>query len=319
MTNSDLPVEWFIATLIFLSIIFIMILFISFYSLCQMCGSGHKQKIKPLFRNLTITSIIAFCLTSFTDIIHMFIHMMEHKSFSSPIEPKISGIADMFYYIGDITFYTLLLCRVYHVFAQTQFKLSKITIYIFCIQLIISFLAAIWHTLVVAFFYHSWEQWVQRGMPATYVLSANDFLLNVSLFILFYYKLKQTIVQIQTWNENESSINNSSANLFDVMTKHSVLYSLAIITNQFFFVGVMLMCFTDLGHEHFSVGLIMIMILRSIEDLINVLALWLVLPHNKNVYSMCCCTCHRCVSAVCKAMTKHNTLKQRLISRDSNY
>ena len=75
------------------------------------------------------------------------------------------------------------------------------------------------------------------------------------------------------------------------------------------------MAFTDLGHEHFSIGLVMIMVLRSIEDMINVLALWLVLKNNRLIYDKCCRKCNKCVTRVCKAMNREQiSLEQKLIS-----
>jgi len=258
----------------------------------------------PLFRNMTIFSMISFCLCSIADIAHLIIHLLAGASFSSPIEPKVSGMGDLFYYVADISFYALLLGRLYRVFEETEFKLSKVWLCILFTLLMLAVVAATWHTLVIFFFFHSWAQWLQLGMPATCVLSCNDFVLNMSLFILFYYKLKQTITTIQRFNDRES-INRTVHTMFNVMAKHSVLYSVAIITNQLFFIGVMLMAFTDLGHDYFTIGLIMILVLRAIEDVVNVLALWLILPQNKHIYRCCCGCCHRCVGRTCQGIVKN--------------
>ena len=166
-------------------------------------------------------------------------------------------------------------------------------------QVVISAIAAIIHTLVITFFYHSWDDWVQRGLPATYVLSANDFILNSSLFILFYVKLKQAIINIEKMHYHRRGTVLTKG-LFRLMAKHSVLFGIAIITNQFFFFGVMLMAVTDLGHDDFSMGLIMILVLRSTEDLINALALCLVLKNNESLYRNCCSSCHSLTESTCR-------------------
>lgn len=238
----------------------------------------------------------------------MTMNMMSPHSFTSPIEPYIAGVADMSYYMGSLAFYSLLLYRIYFIFKETELRLSRLTLAVMCVQVVISALAAIAHTVVITFYFHSWEDWVQRGLPATYVLMGNDLLLNGSLFLLFYVKLKEAIINIMRISHHRQGAKLTTG-LFRLMAKHSVLFGICIITNQLFFVGVMLMAVTDLGHQHFSEGLMLILVLRATEDLINSLALCLVLKGNESVYRNCCAPCHSCTEASCRWLNGSHGLR----------
>merc|ERR1719203_2781371 len=113
-----------------------MMLIIAIYTLSKLCKKqppSPKPSIRPLFRNLTIVSLLAFCMTGIADIGHMYIHMMSPHSFANPIEPYIAGLADAVYYIGSISFYSLLLYRIYFIFQETELQLSKLTLWLMCI------------------------------------------------------------------------------------------------------------------------------------------------------------------------------------------
>eukprot|EP01084_Bolivina_argentea_P124589 220766_1 len=303
MVNGEANGIWFFAAFALMGTICIVIWHIAILACYRLCQHGHNATIEyaddiqtsPHFRYPTIIAIYAFFFTLITDIIHVYIHLMESKSFSNPIEPKIAGLADSLYYIGTVIFYTLLVFRIHFVFNQSaQFKLSRFTLTILGVMIGISAVAAIWYIIIITFFFKSWTDWVRYGIPATYVLSANDFVLNVTLFCLFYAKLRALIKSFRKYASGNASIA-STSKLFDIITKHSVLFGSAIITNQLFFAGVMVMAFTDLGQKNFTAGLLMIMTLRSIEMLVNVCALWLVLKMNVHAYICCCGSCHKCV------------------------
>ena len=111
--------------------------------------------------------------------------------------------------------------------------------------------------------------------PASIILMVDDFILNSSLMILFIYKLRQ----VSLMNDN------IDRTIIDVMTRHTLLFGSAVITNQLFFIGLIVTFITD-------TFLWYIYVLRGFENLANIIVLYLSLQVNNTLYLSICKSCH---------------------------
>ena len=107
----------------------------------------------------------------------------------------------------------------------------------------------------------------------------------------FWCQLKRTVVDIDIQS-------NIYQNLANVLTKHIVLFGIAIITNQFFFVWIMAFSWYD-NPKYMLFTLIIAYCVRSMEICINIIVLWLVLNINYRRYIYCCRCPHIFVAQCC--------------------
>eukprot|EP00483_Globobulimina_turgida_P011456 UN11478 len=90
----------------------------------------------------------------------------------------------------------------------------------------------------------------------------------------------------------------TSVNLItNVITKHSVLFGFAILVNQGFFISQMITNFLKINDS--LINQCMNYMLRGLENVTNVLVLWLVLRINYDEYICFCKYCHFCVTRCC--------------------
>lgn len=139
--------------------------------------------------------------------------------------------------------------------------------------------------------------WKKYDTPPMIFIGVIDFLLNVSLLYLFVSKLKE-ILQVRLLNcdiysiINESSQNDSidedasqqSADLLRLMTRHTILFGIAIITNQIWYITVLIQTKKDYNFY------ISDFCFRALENLCNCIVLFMGLKKNLKCY-MCICSC----------------------------
>ena len=197
--------------------------------------------------------------------------------------------SDIFYYIGSISFYIIAILKVYFSFKGSAFEIKPIQLIIVICFITLSMIVSIYYCVWIA----AWDYIPNADAhlfntyesPAIYTLMVFDFCLNFGLLSFFLYKLYQ-VIKLQLSNSETSLIDNQHANRFiDVMIKHSLLFGIAIISNQLWFIGLIFMLTTGKFQWY-------IFIFRGTECLVNVIALFLNLKYNKDIYMKLCFACH---------------------------
>eukprot|EP01084_Bolivina_argentea_P143328 251730_1 len=234
---SHLPVDaiWFDIVFLWTGTCFFILFSISYINICQQYVSDSRKKETHLFRILTSFTIVAFVLCSSFDIAHIAVHYMECSNFQSHTEAIIAGCADIAYFVASISFYSMLIIRMRFLFKETFYRISYYTLFILFFLVFIIMFFAVWHCYTTAFNQHN-SDYTPKERPATLALSISDFLLNISLFLLFYYKLRQTIMSFECGKVLSNY--DASHRLLQVISKHSILFGIAVIANQCFYIGI---------------------------------------------------------------------------------
>ena len=139
---------------------------------------------------------------------------------------------------------------------------------------------------------------------ALYFSISFDFLLDVTLFILFIHKIKnKNSMEGMEIADDLSSIdyhgrmdyNSDKTAIWNIMIKHCVLFGIALLSDQAFYISmiiddlesiVVLNLFRDYG-------------IRCIENVLNIVVLWLVLKVNNDRYVQICKCWHKCILKYC--------------------
>ena len=262
--------------------------------------------------------------------------------------------ANVFWYIGSITIYSLLIARLYLTFQTTSYALSNCLTVFIGLLISISALCGIYYCAIIASVQDEFEV-VVLNRPATIILEINDFILNTTLLILFVYKLKCITAEMHDYDKAKTLLLNSDDNDYTlntpsmqsrnitsfswsssltanksvigdveldqhqskfmrVITRHTLLGSFVIFANQLFWMGYI--------YDVYIIRDITINLypaicysLRSTENLINIMVLYLSLKINDNMYFKLCALCHKgcykCnVKQTQRTITKRLTIKQ---------
>ena len=143
--------------------------------------------------------------------------------------------------------------------------------------------------------------WVKHDTIPMITIGVIDFILNISLLYLFIDKLKQ-ILQVRLLfssdvyrlinddinsQEEEDHDSTQSRDLLRLMTRHAILFGIAIITNQVWYITVLVQYNQNINFylSHFC--------FRTLENTANVIVLFLGLKANWNCYMCLCGCCHR--------------------------
>eukprot|EP01084_Bolivina_argentea_P159554 277868_1 len=263
--------------------------------------------INRTYRNLTMISMLSFTMTSIGDCIHLKL-FSESISQNSIIVSNISenitkASIDFIYFVGNIVFYILILLRI-----SQPFELKSCIYYSLVILILISAIVSIFYCAAV-FFILSTERQITYTIPASIALSIDDFILNSVISFIFIDKMRKTIANI---DPTVSETAEKNVNLIvNVIIKHSVLFGFAIFVNQGW--AIMNILTTTYSVEVFKLG--MEYCVRALENLTNILVLWLMLRINYNKYICICKYCHLCIGQWCMehsktSVTLHNPYLQ---------
>ena len=133
--------------------------------------------------HLVTICVISCTLCTISDLTRWIIGTASHKGiFSSPLN-QIMTIADGFYYIACICFYSIAVSRIYYAFKDSFYEISSRLIKFFIILISISGIAGLWHIIMASIQPKNGSQdfFQIYGIPAIIVLSINDFILNTGL------------------------------------------------------------------------------------------------------------------------------------------
>eukprot|EP01084_Bolivina_argentea_P013281 24883_1 len=238
---------------------------------------SNNMKMSNVFRYSQIICSIGCTLNIYSDLSRFFvaIGLNTNDLWHDPITPIYSH-ADALYYLGAISFYIIAILRVDKVFVNTAYEINKRFLLFIWTLLFISIGTAIYYCLIVAILLNGGQEKVMRNFfkydaAAFIILMVIDFTLNSSLMIIFVYKLRQLLVSTQY----------VESPMTDVMTRHTILFGFAIGTNQLFFISLVIGLFAGTLRWW-------IYILRSSENLTNIIVLYLSLSTNRDIYMKIC-------------------------------
>ena len=241
------------------------------------------------YRGLTVTCIIALTMCTIGDIVHIIIRLQDFPDCPTWYiqETILMAVKDAVYYFANIMFYVLLLSRMYN-----AFDLNKgITLGLW-ILIMIALLASIFYLLIIFYFGTNSHGFQDHIRYAAIPLSITDFILNLGLFFTFWYQMRKTVIDVDVQS-------NIYQNIANVLTKHIVLFGIAIFATQLFYIYVLFYSFSDRLLSNEGIDLTLSYVVRSIGIFIDVLVLWLVLNINYGKYICCCKYCHLCVAKCC--------------------
>ena len=266
--------------------------------------SSHNMKMSKLFRNTQIICSIGCSLNIYSDFSRFIVALAINTNdlWHDPMT-QIYSHADAFYYLGAISFYIIAILRLNTVFQNTAYEINKYYFYFVCTLIVISICTATYYCFIVAILLggtgdHVQEMFFKYDGPATIILMIIDFILNSNLMVLFVYKLHQLLVSTQYIVESNSN------SMVDVMTRHTILFGIAIGTNQLFFVSLVIGIFE--GALSWWVY-----IFRSTENLVNIIVLYLSLSINRDIYMRFCGKINNAVKTCCV-----NQITQKEVSND---
>ena len=226
------------------------------------------------------------------DLTHMFYTFFIPESFT-PATHTIMWFADNLYFVGDILFYILLIKRVYDTFKDTTYALNKPLLIFLSIILTISSLSTLYYAVTLAFLVKSGSDWVYWDEPPNVILMVNDFILNLSLCILFIVKLRQVVIEfemVHNWHleDKDADLSSKGYRLLDVVTRHSIVFGLAIFTNQLYYAACIYISYSGMIAKNFAHGAAIGGSVRAMENVVNLFALWIALSMNFKIYIKLC-------------------------------
>eukprot|EP01084_Bolivina_argentea_P180782 312325_1 len=283
MENVILVLTWFIFMVVIIGVV------ISSLSINELCIKDSSEWINKLYRNLTIIAMVAYTLTSIGD----FVQLLVFDSTLIAVQLKyIRGVLlvakDVIYFFGNTVFYILILFRV-----SQPLQLNKYIYYTILLLICIAAIASICYCITVFMFYLLPDIFasylsINDVLPVEWTISVTDFVLNVVLLTIFGWKLRNLVNNVTI--DSDTAVNNVYL-ITNVMIKHSILFGIATIMNQSFILSdVLVGANSDYNDITMSIGYS----LRAVENITNVLVLWLVLRINYGKYICVCKYCHLC-------------------------
>ena len=113
--------------------------------------------------------------------------------------------------------------------------------------------------------------------------------------MVFASKMRHMIIDVgpSLSTQVERNVNLISHTLI----KHSLLFGIAMIMNQCFFIADLYLGIADAYEDIWFLYIVYSM--RSLENVTNILVLWLVLRVNYEKYICLCKPCHKCIGKCC--------------------
>ena len=298
--------ESYLIAICFIGIGLLIVISISVLAVIKLCILDSSSWINKTYRNLTVIAIFSSTLCSTGDFIHILIRFLNfpNRPYGDIYESVMVIIVMAIYYFGCVTFYLLLLQRIKAIFGLNT-CVTHILSALICIYIITATISCI----IVYLVHNNPENWPFLGF-AQIILSVDDFILNLALFITFFRKLRNIVGKVDAKIITSNYGNQMNILLINAMTKHCVLFGIALIVNQLYFLYDIYDLIFNV-HRTIQSMFINTYIIRCVENAINVLILWLVLKINYNQYICICKYCHLCIGKCC--------IKQEPIVKENSY
>ena len=232
--------------------------------------------------------MIAYTLCLVGDIAHIIIRYKYFLTSQDWIlsEAYLAGANDTAYYLGNFTFFLLLLQRI-----KTSFQLSKCMMRYLLLLLIISITSSTIYCFLM--FYGAGKTGSKVESDAeiiSYPLAVGDFILNLSLFVIFVHKIynKDSMEGMEIADDISTSVSQGGINedkkaIWNVMIKHCMLFGIVLIVNQAWPVLVIIDILI-VDANNFPYILARDYTIRSFENVTNIVILWLALKINNDIY-----------------------------------
>eukprot|EP01084_Bolivina_argentea_P182223 314628_1 len=310
----------------YLGICLLVATFVCTASYCQLCcvhaskkankiiaDFGDSLNLKPIFRNTHLfcitTSVLCIAMDWSKFIVCGFILNTGGNIWPSSVNQYYAA-ADGFYYAGSISFYVIAFLKPYDIFRNTKYEIKSYIYCLFTTFILISAITAIYYVFAVVYFI----PFFRYDIPAIIILTVNDFILNTGLMILFVSKLRTCLFELHHVSGDINNIKTISQKWGDLITKHTLLFTISILTNQFFLLSIIVSFATTDSFGWYWTSF------RGTENLANVIVLYLSLAMNTRKYKCLCDKCHKRVkkcfmhkSHVPKAIA---SMTQELIAED---
>eukprot|EP01084_Bolivina_argentea_P270227 459441_1 len=302
LTNTDV-----LYSAAFIASFALICMIVSITLICQLL-IRPVDKIPTISTILIIFCVICSTLCEMADLSrHIICYILNKDLYFYPLN-NIYGGADLLYYLGAISFYLIAVFRLQIHFHGTNYAMKYWVLSFFYILIAISFLLSIFYVTIVfmipandtassnAYNYTFYVKW--DTIPLI-VMAIIDFVLNSSLLIAFVIKLKQlltaTLSEQDIYNlkiDKYCYLYNPSAKVLLIITRHSILFGLTIITNQLFYTELLIRMYIipttyDIHFSNFC--------FRALENTLNCIALFLSLQSNLGTYASLCGCCHMAI------------------------
>ena len=279
--------------------------------------------ISNSFKKLTIITMIAYTLCTIGDIAQVIIRYEYYlpSALWHHNEAYLSGTVDFIYYTGNVTFFILLFMRI-----RKSFQVSKSIMYYLSLLLLISIICCIAWCFIVIYFSDTTGVILEYYIAIdSWPLSIDDFLLNLSLFILFIHKIKnkdsmegiEVADDVSSFGTDDEYNDKSKVIIWNVMIKHCVLFGISLFLNQVWYLANIINALaTTESITNFSLLLIKDYTARSVENLINIIILWLVLKINNDKYVYLCKCWHSFILKYCMKEDPNNIREGFVVDED---
>ena len=293
-----------LADIIFIGICSIPIMTITVWAIYQLCVQDSSSWINKTYRNFTVFIMITFTFSTIGDLVHM---ILKYTYFPKRImfdttQNALAASIDLAYFIGNIAFYVLILLRI-----TLPFELNKYVTYSLAFVIFLFGLAALRYIGYV------FENKGSTDLAWTWItisLMILDLILSGFIYTIFVYKMKNTIINI---DPSLSKAAEQNVNLMtNVITKHCVLFGSSLLVNQGFYAMLVVWNIGDnQGGNDPNHAILRIILapftVRTVENVTNVLILWLLLRINYHRYIKLCKCCHLCVGKCCFKIVDNET------------
>ena len=287
----------------------------------------NQYVLSNMIKYGSITCFIACTMNTGCDFAHNYWGYLESSQYQLYTKHYhiLIGFADICYYTATISLYLIIVNRLYTTFKKTQYYLSKLTIIFISILLMLSALEGITYFTSEFIWNAKYEYEIIGSLATVYVII--DGTLNLTVSILFINKLRKSMIDV---DENEDkflpflqqeqsqlddksnvsgdeqrkkvSLNAHQIKFLNLMTRYTLLSVIAIIFNQLFNLSSIFCTFYYTNTpSNIIEGSYM---LRSMENLINVIVIYLNFGFNAKEYYCLCGCCHRNCLKIMKVNTK---------------
>ena len=260
---------------------------------------------------------ICYIITGCFDWIHCLLIGYNEYSFTNDknnyIISLIICIGDIFYFIGSLSLYLLLLIRLYLIFANKKYKVKPSFIGLMVLLILFSLV------MMGIYLFPINKPIYQRKIPVI-LICVNELIISVILSVSFVKKLRWYIVNqiknINSIDDRELLLNDMNNNknapinkIFELTIKHTILSIIMVFVNIWFY-SILLY---EILIQYNDITATIEYTLRSFEMISLGILLSLSLKHNNKAYYLLCKCCHnRCIKYSSKKIKKMTCTRDSL-------
>lgn len=230
-------------------ILMIVLLCLLVYQLFYSDAREKHQKIVSSITTGTICCIICGILSSILNFLHCGYYFLTNKDMYLVHNLRIIVVISVgIYYLQCISLYIVVFSRLYYTFKEVFYSLNKLTISIVITLIIITGIGMIANCVLLYLLNPSSNVFYPIQFVICIFFIATDITLNIIMLILFIHKLQKAIIianglsnkvsEVISIESGDISLNQYQDKLIFVITRNTVLSSIAIIWNQLYFATV---------------------------------------------------------------------------------